>query len=34
LEFLQQQGFRNFEIRGEENYWGDEPFPIVVATRD
>lgn len=34
VEFLQQQGFHQFVIRGEENYWADEPFPIVVATRD
>lgn len=33
MEFLQELGFRHFEIRGEENYWGDEPFPIIVATR-
>jgi SAM-dependent methyltransferase len=34
LEFLQTCGFRRFEIHGEERYWGDEPFPVLLAERD
>jgi SAM-dependent methyltransferase len=33
LEFLQRLGFRRFEIHGEERYWGDESFPVLLAER-
>jgi SAM-dependent methyltransferase len=34
LEFLQALGFSRFEISGEERYWGDEPFPVVLGWRE
>jgi cyclopropane fatty-acyl-phospholipid synthase-like methyltransferase len=34
VEFLESEGFRNFQIKGEENYWLDEVFPVVMASRD
>jgi 2-polyprenyl-3-methyl-5-hydroxy-6-metoxy-1,4-benzoquinol methylase len=34
IDFLQPLGFRDFTICGEENYWCDEPFPVILAERE